>query len=70
MDRIFYTSDGRLYKAKERQDASHAEMNFPPQDVLRALNEKPCTREEMIGRINHPEFNMTVSAVQAPEEQK
>lgn len=57
MDKVFYTNDGKLYKAKERISVSDAEMNFPTGDMLKALTEVPMTREEMIFKINHIDFN-------------
>jgi len=66
MDRVFYTNDGKLYKSKEKKDPAHAEINFPTGDMLRALEENPITREEMITKINHPDFN-NIQAVIAKE---
>jgi hypothetical protein len=55
-DRVFYDDVGNLYKAKDPAQASHAEVNFPSEDMLKALLEVPCTREVMLSRINHPNF--------------
>lgn len=57
MDRVFYTDDGRMYKAEKPTAPSHAEVNFPTGDMLKALTSDPVTREQMIGRINHVDFN-------------
>jgi hypothetical protein len=65
MEKVFMTHDGKMYKAEERKDNSHSEINFPTGDMLRALNEIPCTREEMISRINHVDFH-NEQAVLAP----
>lgn len=54
---VFYTDDGKMYKAVQPKSTSHAKMNFPEPEYLKALTEIPCTREEMLARINHPEFN-------------
>lgn len=68
MERVFYTDDGRLYKAEIRVAKSHAEVNFPTGDMLKALTSEPCTREEMIGRINHVEFNNQQAVLAASDE--
>ena len=65
MDKVFYTSDGKLYKSKIRKENSDAEMNFPTGDMLKALSDTPITREEMITKINQPEFP-NITAVLAP----
>jgi hypothetical protein len=57
MERVWYTDDGKIYKAEKPQSPTHAQMNFPTQDILDALHDSaPMTREEMIAKINHPEF--------------
>lgn len=57
MDRVFIDQGGKLYKALEPKNPSDAEMNFPTKDILKALDDVPCTREVMLGRINHVDFN-------------
>lgn len=57
-----------MYKSINRKDPSHAEVNFPTRDMLNALDETPITREEMITKINHPEFP-NIAAVLAPTRQ-
>lgn len=64
--RIFYDDAGHLYAAEKPELPSHAEMTFPTQDIIKALTVdlkgnsitgQKFTREQMIGFINHPEFN-------------
>lgn len=57
MDRVFYTNDGRLYKDEQPVDPSHGEMIFPTRDVLKALTKAPMTREQMLTKINHVNFD-------------
>lgn len=57
MDRVFIDQAGKLYKATEPKNPGDAEMTFPTKDILKALTSEPCTREVMLGRINHVEFN-------------
>lgn len=55
-DKVFYREDGKIYKAKEAISPNHSECNFPTADMLAVLSEDAITREEMIAKINHPEF--------------
>lgn len=55
-DKVFYREDGKLYKAKEAMSPNHSECNFPTADMLAVLTRDGMTREEMIAKINHPEF--------------
>lgn len=55
-DKVFYREDGKLYKAKEALNLSHSECNFPTADMLTVLSHVAITREEMITKINHPDF--------------
>lgn len=50
--KVFYTDDGKIYKATEPKADSHAQMNFPNDDILAVLDETPISREAMVGRIN------------------
>lgn len=50
--KVFYTDDGKIYKSDEPKAESHAQMNFPNDDILAALDETPISREQMISRIN------------------
>lgn len=66
MERVFYTDDGRLYKAEKSVSPSHAEVNFPTGDMLLALTSEPCTREVMISRINSVEFTNSQAVLANP----
>lgn len=57
LDRVYIDSQGKFYKAKQKTDANDAEVNFPTGDMLKALDSQPITKEEMIAKINHPEFH-------------
>jgi hypothetical protein len=70
MDKVFFDENGKMYKGEKANSPSHSEMNFPPQDILDALNETPCTREEMIGRINHPDFPRKQAVLADERDQK
>ena len=67
MDRVFIDQGGKLYKATEPKFLGDAEMTFPTKDILKALTDVPCTREEMLGRINHVDFNRTDPALVVEE---
>jgi hypothetical protein len=69
-DRVFYREDGKIYKAKEASSPNHSECNFPTADMLAALTADAITREEMIAKINHPEFQRkeAVLATEVPIE--
>lgn len=56
MDKVFYDADGKLYKAKEKKSPVDSEMNFPTNDILTVLDDKPITHIEMVGRINDLPF--------------
>lgn len=68
-DKVFYREDGKLYKAKEAMSPNHSECNFPTADMLAVLTRDGMTREEMIAKINHPEFQRK-EAVLANEDKK
>ena len=57
--RVFINDQGKFYKAEKAENSSHAEVTFPTGDMLKALEEKPISREEMIAKINHPDFHKT-----------
>lgn len=69
MDQVFYNEQGKLYKAAEAKSPVDMHMHSPTQDILDALDANPITREEMIARINHPEFPRK-QAVIAEEKEK
>lgn len=52
MSRVFINENGKFYKADEPTSPNHAESTFPTPDMLTVLTDEPCTREEMIRKIN------------------
>lgn len=55
-DGVFYREDGKIYKAKIAISPNHSTCNFPTADMLAVLTADAITREEMIAKINHPDF--------------
>jgi hypothetical protein len=55
--RIFINFDGKFYQAAEPKHPNDAETNFPHPNMLKALTEEPMTREEMLTKINHVDFD-------------
>lgn len=68
MERIFITHGGKFYKAEKKLKDEDAEVNFPTGDMLKALTATPISREEMLGIINHVNFNKEVASLANPPE--
>lgn len=63
--KIFCDEFGKFYKAEKATAANHSQMTTPTTDYFRALSDDGSTlsREEIIAKINHPEFKRDSGAV-------